>query len=70
MSEKVRGGGKKWLQVHMGQDSEGWGIKSCMREKQDERKENDEHQRKADRGREVSDRQPTDSAHALVCGLH
>lgn len=39
------------------------GIKSCMREKQDERKENDEHQRKGDSGREVSDWLPTSFAH-------
>lgn len=42
------------------------GIKSCTREKQDERKENDEHQRKGDSGREVSDWLPT-SFCSFVC---
>lgn len=45
------------------------GIKRCMREKQDERKENDEHQRKGFSGREVSDWLLTSFAHALICGL-
>lgn len=44
-------------------------IKSCMREKQDERKENDEHQRKGDCGKGVSD-WLSSFAHALVYGLY
>lgn len=45
----------------MGQEVRGE-IKSCMREKQDERKENDEHQKKRDSWREVSDWLLTSSA--------